>query len=699
MYLLMVIGMIVIGINIVYLTSSDDFCAALNSLGAFSEFIESENFGGSAKKRHQHLRDQLSMAKIKSQLPGLVAIATVIHSSVSPLFLTLAATFFNLDPFYWLVLQVETYFELGFPAETWDIVFGVRAVVCYAALTEIHRTMAVITLILVYETPIFFKCLSYCNSLPLNWRTLQAYNTLRKARYMNIQSCGKICGVTLGGCYFLLVVGNAMIFFGYRMLPPVIYVIMIICTILFDLIIHMYLPQVTKIYDDSMHMIKGWGSMTSHIDSHAEKKWIRVMLKAMKPIYFSCGSVGALKKETKLIERALHLQASISKYTCVPSVIYWDIHTREWKYRRGTEWITLPWLFLGIIMGGLGIVLYLYHLLNCLSSSCLIPTYSQYVFYLFMVIAMMCVGINLVFFKSADDFCASLNSLKAFAKYIELQNSVKNPSERRRTGWRQMHFSELISKLPGIIAISTVLHCSASPGPLIVVGMWFNLDPFYWLMLQFENWVEIDFPAEIWNMMLGLRVIMGYIILTEVHRTLATITLVLVYESPLYFQCLAYCSSLPLGWESLQAYNTLRKVRYMNFESCTLITGVPLGCCYLLLVFANAMILFGWGVLPPVMYVILVMGALLFDLIIHLYLPQVTKVYDDSMNMIENWKSKVSNIDSSKERKWIRAMLGAMRPISFSCGSVGQLKKETKIDYFKSIFDGFFDVILAFNTK
>ncbi|CAL8129252.1 unnamed protein product [Orchesella dallaii] len=406
-----------------------------------------------------------------------------------------------------------------------------------------------------------------------------------------------------------------------------------------------------------------------------------------------------MEYDFKLIETALQLQASISKYTCVPSVIYWDINTSKWKYRRGTELITLPWQFLFIIMGIFGFLLYLYHLLNCFRSSCSIPTPIQYVFYLIIAIAMMCVGSNFVFFKSADDFCDSLNSLNAFVKYIQLQKSVRNTSERRRTGWRHIRFSDLRPKLPGIIAISAVLLCSVSPVPFTVAGMWFNLDPFYWLMFQFENWMETDFSAEIWNILFGFRVVITYIILAEGQRTMVTNTLVFVYESPLYFQCLAYCSSLPLGWESLQAYNTLRKARYMNIESCSQITGVSLGCGYLLLVFANAMILFGWGVLPPAIYVIVVMIAILLDLVMHLYFPQVTKIYDDSMNMIKIWNSKVSNIGFPKERKWIRAMLRTMRPIAFCCGFVGQLKKETKVNYFKSIFDGFFDVILAFKTK
>ncbi|CAL8129254.1 unnamed protein product [Orchesella dallaii] len=406
-----------------------------------------------------------------------------------------------------------------------------------------------------------------------------------------------------------------------------------------------------------------------------------------------------MQYDFKLIERALQLQASISKYTCLPSVIYWDINSSKWKYRRGSELITLPWQFFSNIIGIFGILLYLYHLLNCLSSSCPIPAYSQYLFYLFMAVGTMYVGINLVFLKSADDFCASLNSLKAFSKYIELEKSVKKPSKTRRTGWRQMYFSEIMSKPPGIIAMSTVLYCLACPGPITVVVMWFNLDPLYWLMIQFENWMGNHFSAEIWNMILGLRVIVSYITLTEVHRTLATITLVTMYESPLYFQCLAYCSSLPLGWESLQAYNTLRKARYMNIESCSQTTGVSLGCCYLILVFANAMILFGWGLLPPAIYVIVIMITILLDLVMHWYFPQVTKIYDDSMNMTKTWNRKVSKIGYHKERKWIRAMLRAVRPIAFCCGSVGQLKKETRIKYFKSVFDGFFDVIVAFKGK
>jgi len=380
----------------------------------------------------------------------------------------------------------------------------------------------------------------------------------------------------------------------------------------------------------------------------------------------------------QLIIKALRLQERLSTLLLAPNILYWGTDPltgkEHWKYRPS---ISNSFIFSHLVVA-LFCLCCIYNLFSSHRSS--IPFEHLVFFYLSIVLGYSCIGISIVNTKFRYDYSEAFNHLHEYGHFV-LKKSAKQLQPLKK----QTFIHHLESNLPGMIALSTALFCGGATLIGSPMCMYLKLDPVYWL--PFYS------PA-----ILPFRIILVVIFIRESFNTLAMACLLVSFETPIYFHCLNFCNLQKTMRNWLNAYTLLRRIRYINVKACGDFTAVLLGCVYFVLVCTHAISIFGGKLLPNILHWFCIAGTIMLDIALHTYLPNCTKIYDWSDGMIQKWRRGLGNGRNEGDRKELRRMLKAMRPIAFRCGSVGALKQETKRRYFHSIFDGFFDVVMTFRN-
>ncbi|CAL8129258.1 unnamed protein product [Orchesella dallaii] len=288
----------------------------------------------------------------------------------------------------------------------------------------------------------------------------------------------------------------------------------------------------------------------------------------------------------------------------------------------------------------------------------------------------MSIGINVILIISGNQFSEALNKLHQYSNYcVSRTRTVEN-----KNGF-QNNFK---SKLPGTIATLSVAVTGLTTILLFPVAIYLKIDPIIWL------------PGYS-HLVLPLRLVLSFVYIRESLRTAALCCLIISFDAPLFFHCLEYCDSFPIGNGGINAYQVLRRIRCINVKSCSDFTGVLLCCIHLLLVSGHVVVICGYDMLPFPILVLFIVCLVMIDIVLHTYLPWVSRIYDWSSGIIEKWRRLLGNTDK-KGRRILRRKIAALRPIAFRCGSIGPLTRDTKRRYFKSIFEGFFDVVIAFQN-
>jgi len=283
-------------------------------------------------------------------------------------------------------------------------------------------------------------------------------------------------------------------------------------------------------------------------------------------------------------------------------------------------------------------------------------------------------GINFIVIKYRIEISEALSNLHEYGNFVLglYSKPLKTFSYR------------LKSNVPGLVAMITVIFCWAMTIPVPFIWVYLKTDAIYWLL-----------PPS--NLTILFRLLIVAIFFRESVRTLIICCLIVSFETPIYFHCLDICDRQQKLEKALNAYNLLQRVRYINVKPCAEFTSVLLGSTYILLVFLHAISFVGQDLvkyLAPVLH----LSTIMLDIVVYTFLPNCTRIFDWSDAMIRKWKMKLVLVEGSRNVREMTMRLKALRPIAFRCVSVGPLKWESKKQYFHSIFDGVFDVVMTFKN-
>jgi len=292
----------------------------------------------------------------------------------------------------------------------------------------------------------------------------------------------------------------------------------------------------------------------------------------------------------------------------------------------------------------------------------------------------MCLGIHIILYFSRYEFQEALNGLQALS-----ENFVLQPGQI----YQMNNFQTLQSYLPGLLSLTIVAFSVCGTPILVCMGLFIKIDPIVWL----PGYNSYMFP---------MRFMLGVFYVAEAFRAVTVAILLISYETPIFSYCLEFCKVQRLE-TALNAYTLFRRVRNVNLKQCGVFTSILLGFLFLLMVLLHSVVIFGSRLLPGMLHALLVVGIILIDIAMLIYLPWVTRIYDFSNDIIQKWKLEAAQYDDGDrvvfKRKLLKRQVATLQPISYRCGSVGFLRKDTKRVYFMSIFDGVTNVVLTFRES
>ncbi|CAL8129260.1 unnamed protein product [Orchesella dallaii] len=376
-----------------------------------------------------------------------------------------------------------------------------------------------------------------------------------------------------------------------------------------------------------------------------------------------------------LLQKAFRLNERLSATYNSPHILYWgfDIEANTERWQRRPQ-LTKSFIISNFTVAlGSGTCIYLL-LANRLFSDfpIKIPFVHLFIFFLIAIFGSMCIGINTLLIMSGDQFPKEFIKLHQYSNFAMLRIPTPHNTFLQR----------FKSNLPGLISILTVSLCGIITTLFFPIAIYLKIDPFIWL------------PCYT-NLYLPLRLVICFVYLRESFRTAALSCLIFSFHVPLVFNCLHYCDSFTVGFGGINAYQLLRRIMNINVNYCANFTGMLLASFYVILVSATAVIICGYRLLPGPILVMLITGVLTIYIVMGTYLPWVSLINDWSNGIIQKWRRVLGNMDKNR-RFVLRRYISALRPIAFRCGRVGYLTRNTKGRYFRSIFEGFFDVVIAF---
>ncbi|CAL8129259.1 unnamed protein product [Orchesella dallaii] len=179
-----------------------------------------------------------------------------------------------------------------------------------------------------------------------------------------------------------------------------------------------------------------------------------------------------MKKEAKLLLRALRLNERLSSAYNSPHVLYWGLdpktNTECWQLRSRLSKLFIISMFPVVLVCGTCI----YLLLANRSFSDFpnkIPFVHLFFFFLIAIFGSMCIAINTLLIMSEDQFPKALNKLHEYSNFIML---------RIPTPMHNTFLQRFKSNLPGLIAILAVSFCGIITTIFFPMAVYLKIDPF-----------------------------------------------------------------------------------------------------------------------------------------------------------------------------------------------------------------------------
>ncbi|CAL8149075.1 unnamed protein product [Orchesella dallaii] len=277
------LGYLAFGLNVVFFYYADNFAESLNGLIEFGEEIAiAANKPRKIKKSNKN-----------DIIIGMFALQTVVFLNIMPFIIVPFEYLEGLDPTVWVLKVVlgKDFEEVLWPVFRITLLVG-RLGVSLAYITEVCRTICVMCLIMILESPLFFLSLGEFRKEALDYPVLRKYWRLCRIRNVNVKSCGQMTAVSMGFCFVMMTFTHVgCIFYWERMSGPILGSF-VGTTLVMDSMLHTVLPWVTKLYDMSSRLIKQWRKENAGMERRGiKRRHLGMLLNATRPIAFSIGSV------------------------------------------------------------------------------------------------------------------------------------------------------------------------------------------------------------------------------------------------------------------------------------------------------------------------------------------------------------------------------------------------------------------------
>lgn len=164
-----------------------------------------------------------------------------------------------------------------------------------------------------------------------------------------------------------------------------------------------------------------------------------------------------------------------------------------------------------------------------------------------------------------------------------------------------------------------------------------------------------------------------------------------------YFECFLTCLDVVMHVEELSRMHLPKAIeKYRNFllrvhnlcqNGCTNIFAVGLGFGFWIVVVVGTVCLLGRKILPCTLYWVALI-TLFFTLSIEKMAINIGSLcFGISSHVLRRWEHLLVDFPNMSrfQRLIVLKQVRALKPVEFHCGSVGILKKESKVRYFKHV--------------
>jgi len=241
-----------------------------------------------------------------------------------------------------------------------------------------------------------------------------------------------------------------------------------------------------------------------------------------------------------------------------------------------------------------------------------------------------------------------------------------------------------------LVAVPYMLEVIAF-GFLPSVGI--RIDPIYLFLVSVCDMETVSSLYSSYSFLLTVMIL--YLsILSEMSRLLAIIGLGLILITFCTIQTLIKINRDTIN-QGVQEYKQLTIIQSIGTASNSFIVLITMGVGYCILVFYSAVTIIGLRLLPLEIYWIFPLVTLVCVIMLLVALPNGTKCYNISSNLIQTWKSDSQVLCRARYKNKI---LRTLRPICFHFGSYREVNNEAKTIYVYSVMEQVMTLVLVLQS-
>ncbi|CAL8127465.1 unnamed protein product [Orchesella dallaii] len=238
----------------------------------------------------------------------------------------------------------------------------------------------------------------------------------------------------------------------------------------------------------------------------------------------------------------------------------------------------------------------------------------------------------------------------------------------------------------GMMLFYVILFCLLGPHLSVIAMFYTHLDPFYIL----SRYIVPSFELRSSLIFRLVTASSSLIVAMEISRTLETVIVLAVSVTQMVLASIRKMHK-QLGFITTEHH--LQKVLYQYellyvthtyYGHIADLVAVLMGVGYFTGAVTGAISVVGMRFLHPSIYAVFPMTCLVVVIASLVALPYAAISYEISNELIRGLKDALPDMNG-KSKKRRRMKIRALRPIGFKCGSVGNIRKETKTIYLASL--------------
>ncbi|CAL8127463.1 unnamed protein product [Orchesella dallaii] len=251
----------------------------------------------------------------------------------------------------------------------------------------------------------------------------------------------------------------------------------------------------------------------------------------------------------------------------------------------------------------------------------------------------------------------------------------------------------------GMMLFYVILFCLLGPHLSVIAMFYTHLDPFYIVSRYIVPSLELK-SSLIFRLVTASSTL---IFAMELSRTLKTTTVLAVSVTQMV---LASIRKMHKEVGFIRTEHHLKKVLHQYellyithtyYGHAADLVAVLMGVGYFIGAVTGAISVIGMRFLPPSIYLLFPMTCLVMVIASLVALPYAAVSYEMSSELIRDLKFALPDMNG-KSKKLRRMKVRTLRPIGFKCGSVGNIRKETKTIYLASLLCDTHDMLLLLQS-